>query len=323
MPDIRKLGEQGVIDLFKSHLDNKRIVKAIGDDCAAIEISDNTLLLWTTDMLIEGVHFERHFGTPFQLGCKSLSVNLSDIAAMGGEPLACLINLSIPADLSQQWLSEFRDGFIQTSQKYDCPVIGGDSCGSRKTISISVTVLGEAPEGRILQRDGAKDGDDIWLSAIPGVSALGLGILTNQSDMTSEEARSAIEKHLNPQPCLALGRTLASKKLATACIDTSDGLVIDLGHICEASRLGAVLVERDVPLPSIPADRSDDPLHLALHGGEDYSLLFTAPATNRKELRKLGGLYLIGRIDDSVEGLILKRHGGKKESLFPQGFSHF
>ncbi len=324
MSEIKKLGEQGIIDLFKSDdLVSNRIVKSIGDDCAALRQPDGNLLLWTTDMLAEGVHFDRGFGSPYDLGCKSLAVNLSDIAAMGGEPEACLLCLSLPRTLPEEWVREFRDGFTAISEKYGCPVIGGDTCGSDSSIVISVTVMGFVPESQALWRDGAKEGDDIWISATPGVSALGMKILLGKSDASSPAGEAAVKHHLRPEPRLALGRELAEEHLVTACIDTSDGIAVDLGHICEASGLGARIFEDRIPLPEIPADRDDDPLLLALHGGEDYDLLFTARPNNRTELEATGGLFRLGEMVAIDEDIQLLRTDGRSETLIPAGFSHF
>ncbi|HUX07638.1 MAG TPA: thiamine-phosphate kinase [Acidobacteriota bacterium] len=323
MSDIRKLGEQGIIDLFRSDLTGNLIVKSIGDDCAVIKQPDGKLLLWTTDMLVEGVHFERGFGSPYDLGYKSLAVNLSDIAAMGGEPVACLLCLSLPRTLPEQWICNFRNGFTDICEKYGCPLIGGDTCGSNGSITISVTVMGTVPESQVLLRDAANEGDDIWISAVPGVSALGLKILSDKSDSSSAVAEAAVGRHLRPEPCLSLGRKLAAERLANACIDTSDGLVIDLGHVGEASKLGAMIYEKWIPLPEMPADQDDDPFRLALHGGEDYGLLFTSHPDNRAALETAGGLFRIGNMVTALERIQLVRSDGTVEHLIPAGFSHF
>jgi thiamine-monophosphate kinase len=323
MPDIRKLGEQGIIDLFKVSRAQPPITKSIGDDCAAIRLPGGKLLLWTTDMLIEGIHFERRFGTPKQLGAKSLAVNLSDIAAMGGRPIACLLALSLPHDLEQNWISEFRDGFTSLAERHGCPLIGGDTCGGREEIAISVTVLGEVPEDQVLWRSGAHDGDDIWVSGIPGTSALGLRILADGGDIISDEARIAVNKHLDPEPRLEPAEDLAESGQVTACIDTSDGIAVDLGHLCGESHLGALLEESLLPLPAIPPGREDDPLELALQGGEDYELLFTAAPAARVIFEKVRDLHRIGKMDESSNGVFMQRSDGGRERITPRGFSHF
>ena len=320
---ISKLGEQGIIELFGGAPEGSVIAKSVGDDCAALRLNDGSLLLWTTDMLVEGVHFKRYFGTPNQLGEKSLAVNLSDIAAMGGRPLACLIGLSMPSGLDRSWLEAFRDGFNAASREYACPLIGGDTCGSEDRISISVTVLGRAEESEVLWRSGAKEGDDIWISGTPGTSALGLRLLLERSRDKSPAATKAVLAQLRPKPHLKLGSELARIGAVTACIDTSDGLSIDLHHILGTSGVGALLHEEMIPLPEIPKGRNDDPLELALRGGEDYHLLFTARKEERASIEALDGIILIGEIRADLEGLHLAREVGTLEALPPAGFSHF
>ena len=320
---ISKLGEQGIIELFGGAPEGSVIAKSVGDDCAALRLEDGGLLLWTTDMLVEGVHFKRYFGTPNQLGGKALAVNLSDIAAMGGKPLACLIGLSMPSGLERSWVEAFRDGFNDASKEYACPLIGGDTCGSEDRISISVSVLGRAEKSEVLWRRGAKDGDDIWISGTPGTSALGLRLLLDRSRDESPVARIAILAQLSPKPRLELGRELARLGSVTACIDTSDGISIDMHHILGASGVGALLHEDSIPLPEIPEVRNYDPLELALRGGEDYHLLFTARQEAREDIEALGGVNRIGEIRADLEGLHLAGEDGTMEALPPSGFSHF
>ena len=324
MSDLGALGESAIIELLSTACKDDQILKSIGDDCAALRCKEDRLLLWTTDMLIEEVHFLR--GHPARkLGQKALNVNLSDIAAMGGKPLACLLSISLPARLEQSWLRSFRDGFLASAAQYSCPLIGGDTCASRGGIGMSITVLGTSNEERTLWRAGAKDGDDIWISGVAGRSALGLKAL--QAHPKEHRAvRDAVEHHLCPQPRLKLASSLADGFLATCCIDTSDGIAIDLGHICRANNVGAVLELDRLPLAQIPDGLQLSALELALHGGEDYELLFCADKANRQRIEAIGEVSRIGRIDKGVDGILLQSPDGSTAGMLEagqSGFSHF
>jgi thiamine-monophosphate kinase len=323
MSDLTSLGEAGIIDLFSKGKIHKPVIKGIGDDCAVVGRVEDALLLLTTDLLLEGVHFDRRYCQPEKLGSKSLSVNLSDIAAMGGEPLACLLAVSLPSRTRQSRLTAFRDGFMQTAARYDCQIIGGDTCGSASKTSIAVTVLGRVGDREIMWRTGAREGDDVWVSGTPGLSALGLFILRSGMKKLQPSFAEAVEKHLNPEPRLALGRMLARESLVTSCIDTSDGIAVDLGHICELNGLGAVIEESALPQMEVPRGLTKEHLHWALNGGEDYELLFTAAPADRVRITKIGGLSRIGRMVSRVEGFVLLRKDGGREKIEAKGFSHF
>ena len=320
MSDISQLGEDGIISLFANVDTRDPVIKGIGDDCAVLRLNENELLLWTTDLLVEDVHFKRDVGTPKQLGMKSLAVNLSDIAAMGGTPTACLLALSLPKDLDQIWVNDFRDGFMEMASRFRCQLVGGDTCRSTDRITISVSVVGKVLSNEVIWRTGARDGDDIWVSGIPGYSELGLRVLKDGG-----EHLVAVVHHLCPEPQCELGRRLAESSAATSCIDTSDGLAVDLTRICELNNLGAVLEESLIPSLFIPEQRDDDPLELALYGGEDYGLLFTAKPDQRTKLKDLTDLHRIGRMDSSITGIMLSRADGTNEPIQPYGrsFSHF
>lgn len=172
-------------------------------------------------------------------------------------------------------------------------------------------------------RTGAKENDDIWISGLPGLSALGLQILRDHDDFSDSISKMAVNKHLHPEPRIELARTIARKKLANCAMDTSDGLVRDLSRICNTNNLGAILEEEMLPLPDVPDKYSDKRLEYALHGGEDYELLFTAAREKRDEIRKLSGVSLVGCMSSSTLGLTLKKKNGDTKNLSYQGFSHF
>ena len=324
MENLSKLGESGIIALFSGQEIRDPVLKGVGDDCAVIKGAKGEVLLLTTDLLIEGVHFVRRYGTAEQLGAKALAVNLSDIAAMGGSPEACLLALALPRCTDESWLLAFRDGFVKTAEKYGCQIVGGDTCGSTSVISVTVTVIGKILKELLLWRTGAEPGDDIWISGIPGLSMLGMLILEKGEAKEMTRYRQAVEQHLCPIPEIELGCKLASGRLATSCIDTSDGIAMDLGRLCEVNNVGAVLEERAMPLPEVPQGFEYDPMHLALHGGEDYGLLFTAHPSNRERLVETGSdLHRIGVIDGGVKGVWLLEDDGSYKTVTPSGFSHF
>ena len=323
MTDIKKMGEDEIIDLFNPGKFSYPVIKGIGDDCAVIgKLTDNLCIL-STDMLIEDVHFSQKTISPEDLGRKSLNVNLSDIAAMGGIPIAALLSLSLPRGIKESWLRRFSESFLATSATHSCQIIGGDTCGSVEKIAISVTVIGNVPEDEILMRTGASENDDIWISGTPGLSAIGLQVLVDKGDYRNGNAAEAVDKHLHPVPRIELARKIATRKLANAAMDTSDGLVRDLTRLCNTNNLGAILEEELIPLPTPPEKYAPKALEFALHGGEDYELMFTSPRENRELLREIEGLTLIGCMTSSTPELVLKRTTGESETLSYRGFSHF
>lgn len=323
MRDLGDLGENGIIQLFSGAELHEPVIKGIGDDCAVIRGAKDDYILLTTDMMVEGIHFEKATCPAYEIGWKSLAVNLSDIAAMGGQPEACLLAISLPGSLQQTWLVEFRDGWMAAANRYGCQVIGGDTCGSSSGIAISVTVYGRSAGSKVLWRFGASDGDDVWVSGAPGMSALGLLVLQESKENKDVAGKAAVAKHLTPEPQLELGRFLAVESLASSCIDTSDGIATDLGHICAASHLGAIIEEELFPLPDVPPSISADPTELALYGGEDYDLLFTAPNKNRRRLEEFGNLHRIGIITSDVRGVVLLNRSGEQMKIRGEGFRHF
>ena len=256
------------------------VVLGIGDDCAAIEIPGPDYLLWTVDTLVEGVHFDPAFTTLSQLGWKSLTVNLSDIAAMGGDPGFALLSLGWPPDRDRSLALEFAAGLAQAAREYGVAVIGGDTVASPGGLIITVTLTGRVPARQMLRRAGAEVGDLIFVTGPLGEAAAGLEILRQGLELPPELKEALTEAHLRPRPQLRAGRLLAQEGLATALIDTSDGVATDLYHICRASGVGARIPAAAVPVsPRVTAAAPHlgcDPLDLALTGGEDYLLLFTA-----------------------------------------------
>lgn len=254
----------------------------MGDDAALFRPRAGHELILTCDWFLEGTHFLRDKHPADSVGWKCLARALSDVAAMGGVPRCFLLSLALPASHTGRWLDGFLTGLRRASRRLQCVLAGGDTTHRDRILS-NVTVVGEVRVGRAVLRSGARDGDIICVSGRLGEAALGLRILESSKHATrSRDPR--LLKHLYPEPRLALGQWLAEKRLATSMIDISDGLSTDLRHLCPAPHLGAILDPDGFPAVELPArlqTRFGDPLQLALHGGDDYELLFTV---NRSKL---------------------------------------
>ncbi|MGA2363792.1 MAG: thiamine-phosphate kinase [Candidatus Aminicenantales bacterium] len=293
----------------------------IGDDAAVVR-SPKELLL-TKDLLVEGVDFRRSLHPPRLLGRKSLNVNLSDIAAMGGRPLHAVLGLALPGETEREWLSEFLAGFREASREAGVALVGGDISEARE-ILISVTVTGEA--GPFVPRSGARPGDLVFVSGSLGDAAAGLRLLKKGTRQGKNRAANPLIKaFLDPAPRLELGSLLARRKLASAMIDVSDGLSVDLAHICEESGVGAEVELGRVPISGALRRFMKNPLLLALDGGEDFELLFTVRPRNVPRLRRLGPLFKIteiGRIT-AEKRIVIVDSAGRKKPLAIRGYEHF
>lgn len=248
-----------------------KITLSIGDDSAILTAPAGRELLVTTDLSVEGVHFRHGWHPPESVGHRCLVRGLSDIAAMGGEPMAAFLSLAIPAELPQRWVDLFLRGFLKLATTHGVALAGGDISQSKSGVVADVIVVGSTPKKTAVRRSGAQAGDVIYVTGSLGESAAGLARMTRAKFHVSP---ARVKRHLFPVPRLEVAQWLRARKLPTAMIDISDGLSTDLAHICEESRLGATLNE-----PMIPIAQGAT-LAQALHGGEDYELLFTAqPST--------------------------------------------
>jgi thiamine-monophosphate kinase len=307
------------------------VILGIGDDCAALTLNGADYLLWTMDTLVEGVHFDLAYTTLIQLGWKSLAVNLSDIAAMGGVPRHALLSLGWPRDRDRQAALAFAEGLAQAAREYGVAIIGGDTVASPPGLVITVTLTGSVPATQMLRRSGAKAGDLIFVSGPLGEAATGLEILRQGLALASDIKVPLVEAHLLPRPQLAAGRLLAQSGLATALIDTSDGVATDLYHVCQASGVGALLKAASVPIsPRVQIAAPylhRDPLSLALTGGEDYLLLFTSPPGTAARLAqafakaRLPAPLPLGRIVPG-DRVILETSSGEMD-ISGKGYDHF
>jgi thiamine-monophosphate kinase len=320
---LKELGERRVIARIRSAFGEPRpdILIGIGDDAALVKAPRSLLL--TTDILVEDEDFRRAVHPPRLLGRKALNVNLSDIAAMGGRPLHALVGMATPGDIEESWLRQFMAGFRSAAREAGVALVGGDLSQAGQ-VMISITVTGEAKYP--VKRNGARPGDGIFVSGTLGDAAQGFRLLEKAG--LREKRRGAgplIKAFLDPAPRLELGALLARRKLASAMIDLSDGLSVDLAHICEESGVGAEVEASRIPISTALRRLSKDPLALALHGGEDFELLFTVRPANLAAVRKLSPrakLTMIGRVTGGKK-ILLVTPNQKKAPLRPGGFEHF
>ncbi len=321
---LRSLRERDLIAaVTKEFRSQKReLIIGIGDDAAVIR-RKNKLLLLTKDLLIENVHFITLLHPPYELGRKSLNVNLSDVAAMGGRAEYALLGLGLRKKTDPTWVERFFLGFKSAAQESGVELIGGDTSAS-KNVVISVTVVGSAEH--VVPRNGARPGDLIFISGYLGDAAAGLRLLKKGFRAgTDRQADALIKAFLDPRPQLALAGALSRRRLASAMIDTSDGLSVDLGHICEESRAGAEIYVEKLPLSPEIRVIEKTPVTLALHGGEDYQLLFTVSPKNMAALASLQqrfSLYCIGHITGSKTIRVIDRNG-RSRRLEAEGYHHF
>jgi thiamine-monophosphate kinase len=314
-----------------------RLKLGIGDDAALIAAGRGHELILATDLSIEGIHFLPPIHPPRSVGHRALARSLSDIAAMGGTPRFALISLALSRRTTRRWVEEFYAGLLDLAGRFGVALIGGDTAIVPGRTVIDVIVCGEAPVAGALRRAGARPGDQILVSGRLGLSALGLRLLRRHrksardfrpaSTRSAGIADEATLAHLYPQPRCGLGSFLARRRLASAMIDVSDGLSTDLAHLCAASGVGACLWEEQIPGPSRSQGviSQGDARNLALHGGEDYELLFTVPRRRAARLphRHRGvPLTCIGEIQRSND-LVLVRRDGKTQELCPAGWDYF
>jgi thiamine-monophosphate kinase len=320
---LKHLGERRAVSLIRRTLGDRRadVLVGIGDDAALVR-TPGTLLL-TTDLLVEDEDFRRHGHPARLLGRKALNVNLSDIAAMGGQPLHALVGLAVPGDIDESWLRQFMAGFRAAARESGVALVGGDLSESA-TIMIAVTVTGRAM--RPVRRCGAKPGDGIFVSGTLGDAAGGLRLVEQGGIRGVVKAvKPLVAAFLDPRPRLELGALLARRRLASAMIDVSDGLSVDLAHICEESGVGAEVDAARVPISAALAHMAMDPLSLALNGGEDFELLFTVRPEKIDAVESIAGRHGLTRIGRVTAGrkVMLVGPGKRRKALRARGFEHF
>ena len=293
----------------------------IGDDCAVLSLPAGHEALITTDFSLESVHFRREWHPPEAVGHRCLARGLSDIAAMGGEPIAAFLSLALPRALPQSWVARFFQGLLNLADEHQVRLAGGDIAQSPEAVLADIMVLGSVPRSKAILRSGARPGDRIYVTGDLGGSAAVLDELF--SGRKKKVRVSDYPRHFFPIPRLEIGRFLREKNLASAMIDTSDGLSTDLAHICEESEVGAVLQAESIPRARVGRSMLPVDLRFALHGGEDYELLFTARAGKRIPAHIKGvPVTQIGRITRSGKVVVVDSRD-HREQLRPQGWEHF
>jgi thiamine-monophosphate kinase len=313
---------------------NSTLILGIGDDCALLRPPKGEVIVVTTDLSLENVHFRRDWHPAESVGHRCLARGLSDLAAMGARPQAAFLSIALPKDLRGLWLDRFLDGFLALAKEHGVPLAGGDTAQSplrgagsgaglaergSGLVVADVVLLGSVPTGKALLRSGAQPGDIVYVTGALGGAAAELRALA-QHPAAFRKKDATVHPHLYPQPRIAVGRRLAQARLATAAIDLSDGLSVDLAHLCEESGLSAVIDAQAVPVCT-GASLAD-----ALDGGEDYELLFTAGAKTAIPAKLLGlPVHAIGRMARSGRQprVAIRTIDGKKTPLEPHGWEHF
>lgn len=299
----------------------------VGDDAALISITNGMQLAISADMLVEGTHFFKDCD-PYQLGWKSLAVNISDMAAMGAQPKWVTLAIAL-SSIDDAWLKFFSQGFFACAEQFGVDLIGGDT--TRGPLNISVQIMGEVPSGKAIKRSGAKMGEDIWVSGNLGSAALGLAHLQNKVHVSGNALPVCLNALHMPIPRLALG--IALRDIATSCIDISDGLLADFGHILQASSLDDFKLGAEIHLAQIPCiaylkqDLQNPQTQQAiLAGGDDYELCFTAPKSKRAAIHMLSNqlnlpLTIIGETQVNTGIDVIYDH--QKLTISSKGFDHF
>ncbi len=304
------------------------IIAGIGDDAAVIRPDGKTPLLVTNDLMIEDVHYRAAWMSPFDLARKLVRINVSDIAAMGGQPAFGLLSIGLPSPLGENWLQDFSGGLSQAFKTFGITLIGGDTSQSPGPVIVALTLMGKAINGAFVPRHSPRPRDTLYVTGTLGDAAAGLTILESQTEdsPSHRNTREAflITRHIAPTPRVAVAGEIAARQLASCMIDISDGLVADLGHLLEKSDLGAEISLESIPLSPAFRDTASgcnpSPELLILEGGEDYELLFTSPIQPEKMAKEIAGVPLtpIGTITDN-KGIRIFKDG----ALFPVGTGGF
>lgn len=328
---LAEIGEFGLIQRIRSSLRafQQGAVVGLGDDTAAIEISSGDLLLFTSDTLVEDIHFKWNYTSFRQLGWKALAVNISDIAAMGGNPTYCLVSLGLAKDKETSLIEELYEGLKEVASLSKVGIVGGDLVYS-PVFFITISLLGRAKKEEIILRSGAQKGDLIYVTGELGTAAAGLVCLEKASLSLGHSVReSLIKRHLEPFPRLRESQEIARRKIASAMIDISDGLAADLTRLGKESDKGVVVWEKKLPVASstktLAKTLKESFLQWALYGGEDYELLFTVPPGKRKLVEEELNfpITMIGEIVDKREGFSLIDKIGTRTSIERGGYDHF
>jgi len=315
-PRKKRLSEKRLIQQIRRYAPARPSVPiGIGDDCAVLRIPAAHEMLVTTDFSIENIHFRRDWHTPDAVGRRCLSRGLSDIAAMGGDPQAAFLSLAVPIDCPRKWIDRFLQGLLTLAQEFRIPLAGGDTSASPAGIMADIVVVGSVPRGKGILRSQAKVGDQIYVTGDLGHSAAAL------ASLLQSPSRLRRRQSLRSQPRVAVGQYLRRHALASAMIDLSDGLSSDLDHICQESHVGAELDPEAIPRAHVSSGKTQVALDFALHGGDDYELLFTSSAVIPKAIAGVP-ITQIGLITRGVQMKLITANR-KSHILEPKGWQHF
>jgi thiamine-monophosphate kinase len=317
---------------------SQSLIAGIGDDAAVFRSSSGKDTVITADLLVEDIDFRRTTTPPYLLGHKALAVSLSDVAAMGSRPLWSMISIGVPEDVWEtDFVERLYDGVLDLANRYGVQLIGGDTSRTTESIVIDSIVSGECAAGTSIMRTGAMPGDEIFVTGSLGGAAAGLRLIErgahlaeqNLGDDDSQKLDHVLLRQLRPEPRVGWGIVLGEERLATSMIDLSDGLSSDLNRLCTASGVGALIDSSLLPIDERVTElcgrRALDPLQLALHGGEDFELLFTVKPVDANRLpRKVDGVGIkrIGQITAAFEGVKISE-GARIWELQPGGWKHF
>lgn len=327
--------ELELIDLFAEKagsIDKSAVLKGIGDDCAIFRGIDEGCWLITTDILVEDTHFSRAWHPPHLLGRKSIAVNLSDIAAMGGKPRFALMSIALSDDLDKEWIDKWSEGVQEILSEHKCALIGGDTARGSQLV-INIVILGVAPDDQIVLRNAAAPGENIYVSGPLGSAAAGLEICRQPAlfkNFEKQALQPLLDSHLNPEARVELGVLLGSSGLVGAMQDLSDGIATDLAHICDQSKVGAEIYGERLPgediLEQVCLELQMDATYLKISGGEDYELLFTVRQGKDEELLNFLGdhgikdIHRVGRIVKGKGVRLLTEHAPVDVAF--QGYQH-
>lgn len=336
--DVNTLGEFGLIEHLTRNfpLQQSSSLKGVGDDAAVMQFGADCTVV-STDMLVEGIHFDLAYTPLKHLGYKAVAVNVSDIYAMNARPRQITVSLAISNRFSVEALDEFYEGIRAACEYYGVDLVGGDTTSSLKGLVISITAIGQAPESELVYRNGAQVGDLICITGDLGAAYLGLQLLEREKRIWQEnpgvqpdleEQKYAIGRQLKPEArkdIIEVFRKVGLKP--SAMIDISDGLASELFHICRQSNVGALIEESGVPIhpdaQMLALKFKLDPITCALSGGEDYELLFTIKPADADKIRMLPEIYIAGEIMRAEDGVKLQTKGGNLHELKAQGWTHF
>ena len=314
----------GEFELIERHFTGRGarredVLAGVGDDGALLLPKPGAALVLALDTLVDGVHFPSGFDARF-VGHRALAANLSDLAAMGAEPAWALLGITLPS-ADEHWLAGFAAGFDALARRHGVALVGGDT--TRGPLTVTLTLAGSVPAQEALRRDGARAGDDVWVSGTPGDAAAGLAILEGRLNAQGRARDALLARFQQPQARVALG--VALRGVATACIDVSDGLLGDLGKLCAASGVGADVATRELPLSAglCSVAPAAERIRHALMGGDDYELLFTADPAERARLAALDAGVVLRRIGAVTEAGGMLVDGAPPGREAGHGFDHF